>query len=72
VNRFAIACAWFWWLTDHHDGQWSRRYARLCKLARSYTPGALERGPNDDESRDIYDSLCDREGCEHARLSEAS
>jgi hypothetical protein len=72
VVNCSLSPARFWWLNDHHDGQWSRRYARLCKLARSYRPGPLECGPTDSESQAIYDNLCDREGCGHARQGATS
>ena len=36
--RFTIAKVWYCFLADYHGGQWSRSYARLCKLMKSYRP----------------------------------
>lgn len=66
ASRFDIAQAWYWWLTDHHEGQWSEKYARLCKLSRSYRPGMMERGPEEGSVAEIiYQNLCEKAGCDH-------
>ena len=62
-DRFDICDGYYWWLADHHEGQASEQYKRLCKLDAYYTPHRLEHGPCDALSREVYDALCKRHGC---------
>jgi hypothetical protein len=66
-DRFDIAEAWYLALMHCHGGQWSREYARLCKLSKSFRPSPLlsvERlGEN---ARAIYDAACDTMLAKHA------
>jgi hypothetical protein len=60
-NRFDIAEAWFLALSHCHGGQWSREYARLCKLMRSFKPSPLLSVDTlSDNGREIYEAACSR------------
>jgi hypothetical protein len=69
VSRYDIVDAWYWWLVDHHEGQWSERYARMSRLGRIYRPSRLANGPDGEIAQDIYDNLCEKEGCIHEKYS---
>ncbi len=62
MDRFEVIDTYYWWLAEHHEGQGSRKYARLSKIASYYTPGPLARGP---ENAEAYATLCTRAGCTH-------
>jgi len=67
-SRFDVVQAHYWWNVHHHNGQWSNEYARQCRIARYYRPGAMENGPEPDSTASmIYDSLCDKAQCERDR-----
>jgi len=72
MNRFDIVEAHYWWNTDHHTGQWSREYRRLCRMRAYFTPGHSTSTASliGTPAGDIYDALCDSAGCIHARLAE--
>ena len=55
----------WWWYCDHNLGLWSREYKRLCQI--QLRPSPLSRGPEDELAQSVYDALCDRTGCDHAR-----
>ena len=60
-DRFDIAEAWFLALSHCHRGQWSREYARLCKLMRRFKPGhLLSVDTLSDNGREIYEAACNR------------
>jgi hypothetical protein len=60
-DRFDIAEAWYLALCDCHGGQWSREYARLCKLGRSFKPSpSLSVETLSENAREIYDNACAR------------
>ena len=60
-DRFDIAEAWFLALAHCHGGQWSREYARLCKLSRSFKPSPfLDVDRLTENGREIYDAACAR------------
>lgn len=65
-DDFDRAEARHWWLTDHHGGQGSPEYAEL--LQSQYRPGAFHSGPSTDESKHLYQQMCDDAGCTHERL----
>lgn len=60
-DRFDICEAWYLALVDCHGGQWSKSYARLCKLTR---PGHFKPSPMlsvdclNENAREIYDNAC--------------
>ena len=63
-NRFDIADAHFWWNADHHEGQWSASYSRLCRIGRYFNASPLANGPATENAQEIYQDLCAKEGCE--------
>ena len=63
-DRFDIAEAWYLALSHCHGGQWSREYARLCKLMRSFKPSPLLSVDTlSDPGREIYEAACKKRGC---------
>jgi hypothetical protein len=66
--RWDIVEAHYWWCADHHGGQWSDGYAKLCRIGRYFNPGAMSCEPETDNARAIYNALCLKEGCEHRPL----
>jgi hypothetical protein len=63
MDRFSVIDTYYWWLADHHEGQGSRKYARLSRIGAYYTPGRLAKSPGEDPEG--YAVLCGREGCTH-------
>jgi hypothetical protein len=60
-DRFDICEAYFLALSHCHGGQWSREYARLCKLMSYFKPSPmLSIETLSDNGREIYDSACHR------------
>jgi len=60
-DRFDICEAYFLALSHCHGGQWSREYARLCKLMRYFRPApSLSVDTLNDNARVIYDNACAR------------
>lgn len=64
-SRFNIVEGYYWWLVDHHGGQWSTEYERMCKIQKYFKPGVCSNGPSDELSQEVYDSLCLKAGCTH-------
>jgi len=63
-TRFDIVEAHYWWYTDHHDGQASREYRRLCQCIRmGFRPGPMSNGPDSEAAKLIYGNLCHKHGC---------
>jgi hypothetical protein len=60
-DRFDIAEAYYLALSHCHGGQWSKEYARLCKLSRKLKPSPFLDVDNLTENgRMIYDAACER------------
>jgi len=60
-DRFDICEAYFLALSHCHGGQWSREYARLCKLGQYFRPApSLSVDTLSDNARVIYDNACAR------------
>lgn len=60
-DRFDIAEAYYLALSHCHGGQWSKEYARLCKLSRKFKPSPfLNVGNLTENGRMIYDAACER------------
>jgi hypothetical protein len=60
-DRFDICEAYFLALSHCHGGQWSREYARLCKLMSYFKPSPmLSVDSLSDNAREIYDNVCER------------
>ena len=62
-DRLDILAAYWLYLSQYHEGQWSRSYERLCRLQRRFTPSPLWRGPRDlpANAREIYRQLVVKE-----------
>ena len=60
-DRFDIVDAHYWWNADHHNGQFSDGYLRLCKIGAYFTPSPLANGPGTDNALEIYKDLCDKD-----------
>ncbi len=43
-DRFDIVEAHYAFLADYHEGQWSDKYARLCRIGKYFRPSPLFRG----------------------------
>ena len=69
-NRFDIIEAYYIFFCDYHEGQFSEKYRRMCKL---YNHGFKPR-PNlsyetlEENSREIYDALERKESEKYKRL----
>jgi hypothetical protein len=60
-DRFDIAEAYYLALSHCHGGQWSREYARLCKLSRKFKPSPmLDVETLSENGREIYEAACAR------------
>jgi hypothetical protein len=60
-DRFDIVEAYYLALTHCHAGQWSREYARLCRMARYFQPSPmLSVDSLSDNAREIYENACAR------------
>lgn len=58
-DRFDVLEAWYLALSHCHSGQWSRAYARLCKLQRKFRPAHnLSVETLNENAREIYDAAC--------------
>jgi hypothetical protein len=67
VSRYDLIDGYYWWLVEHHNGGGSTRYARMCRMQRYYRPSRRAHSPATPEAQGVYNALCDREGCQHAR-----
>ena len=67
-DYFSRLQAAYWWLADHHRGQFTPEYRALCAVGKIYRPGPLENG-TDELSTDAYNDACDACDCKHERLS---
>lgn len=57
-DRFDIVEAYYLWLCDNHEGQWSPSYERLCRIERYFRPGlSLSYETLSDNGRAIYDNI---------------
>jgi hypothetical protein len=60
-DRFDIVEAYYLALTHCHAGQWSREYARLCRMAGYFRPSPmLSVDSLSDNAREIYEGACAR------------
>lgn len=41
MNRYVIVESYYLYLSMTHEGQWSKKYARLCKLLKYFKPSPL-------------------------------
>jgi hypothetical protein len=64
-DKFDIVEAYYWWLVDHHSGQNSKEYERVCRLEKIYQPGFYMAEPSSENAKAIYSEICIRENCQH-------
>jgi hypothetical protein len=57
-DRFDICDAHYLFLSEWHEGQWSKKYRRLCNMGRFYkpSPGLRYEGLSNN-AKEIYDTL---------------
>ena len=62
-NRFDIVEAHYAYYSDYHEGQGSRKYARLSRILGYFRPSPLFRGYESltENGQEIYDALVERE-----------
>lgn len=62
-DRFDICAAWYHYLSETHEGQWSAKYARLSRLMSFYSPCESEQHLNrlNPNAYAIYSALMVRE-----------
>ena len=62
-DRFDICKAHYLFLSEFHEGQFSKKYARLSRLFQYYTPNLNIAGAHNlsENARAIYDCLVDKE-----------
>jgi hypothetical protein len=78
MDRFSIVLGHYVFCNLHHEGQWSDRYQRLCRITRylKLGPRFSENrflDPDNDKdamAREVYLALCERHGEEPARYEE--
>jgi len=58
-DRFDICEAYYLYFCDWHSGQWSKEYARLCKMQKYFKPSPLLRTIEDltENGYEIYTAL---------------
>jgi len=57
-DRFDIVSAYYLFYLHYHEGQWSRRYERLCKIRSYFKPGlSVQNGELEPNAQEIYDNL---------------
>lgn len=60
-DRFDICEAYFLALSHCHNGQWSKEYARLCKLMSYFKPSPmLSVETLNENAREIYENACNK------------
>jgi hypothetical protein len=71
LERYERIITAYYWLVDHHCGQWSWEYAAQCRLMRVYEPGPTMWVDSEDNEliQVAYNGLCDAENCQHERLT---
>jgi hypothetical protein len=62
ADKFELIEMAYWWLFEHHQGQYSQPYRDMCRLEQSYSPGAMRNKPH---RHDLFDLLCEEACCEH-------
>ena len=63
-DRFDIVAAHYWFCANHHNGQFGKLYARLCRITEKlrFKPAPSWYGPKDvsENCKAIYDNLVNR------------
>lgn len=62
-DRFDIVEAWYCFLSENYSGMGDKRYARLCKMDRYFSPRPnLSSATLGENARGIYDALVRADG----------
>lgn len=57
-DRFDIIEAYYVFFVQYHEGQWSRKYRRLCKMGTYFKPGlSVQNGDLEGNALEIYENL---------------
>jgi len=61
-DRFDIVEAYYAFFCDYHEGQYSDKYRRLCRILRYFKPSPLFQGYESlsENARCIYDDLVEK------------
>ena len=70
MDRFDIVLGHFVFCTLHHEGQWSKLYARLSRITGYFNPGKLfsetrfldPTVTGFESAREVYRALCQKHG----------
>ena len=61
-DRFDIIEAYYLFFVDYHEGQTSKRYARLCKMGKYYKPSStFSIDSLSENTLVIYENLIEKE-----------
>jgi len=61
-NRFDITEAYYLFLGDYHEGQFSEKYERLCRMTKYFKPApGLNYGNLSCNAQQIYNNLVAKE-----------
>lgn len=63
MDRFDICEAYYLFFMEYHEGQWSTKYKRLCRMGRYFRPSPLmrDRDSLSEGAQEIYDALVEKE-----------
>jgi len=63
-NRFDIVAAHYFFCADFRSGQWSEKYAKLCRITKYFRPSPLWTDIHDvgENAVEIYNNLVAKEG----------
>jgi len=56
-DRRDIVEAHYWFAVHYHSGQFSKLYARQCRVSRYFKPSIFANGPSSKNACAIYNSL---------------
>lgn len=67
-DRFDIVEAYYVFFVNYHEGQWSRKYRRQCKIQTYFTPSlSVQNGKLEGNSLEIYENLVLKEAAHNIR-----
>ena len=63
MTKLDAADGAYWYYADHHTGQFSEGYRRLCLLEKYFCPGPLAYEPESDAAMGVYQDMVKRKVC---------
>jgi hypothetical protein len=61
-DRFDIVEAYYVFFVNYHEGQWSEKYRRQCKMQSYFKPSlSVQNGKLDGNALEIYNALVENE-----------